>query len=310
MVSYKISSVVRSRLNLSPEDEVETLRDLWTKPPRNWSPLPGPLYVGHVDVPLLRTWDKMSGSQPHPETGHMFARDSEQRLHTAELRRDTLELHLNHRNWAVPTPYISFQVSEQSLQELANLRRTRLGRARQIITVIDPEVRLSAGWPVVCVGQEMRYYGLDRDCYDKPPQVHDDHYVCLWRVENEEIVNHWDWDGLSRVPDWYNKVILPALRQFRRERRQREQQTQQQQQQQREMERQQELASSQVEDILPAMSALGLDDTVAGPSSSEQPYSQSTTNRDEQLEPGQDSGIGSEDESESESDGENSRAVL
>lgn len=183
----------------------------------------------------------------------MFARESAQRLHTDKVRKRTLELHLNHRNWDVATPYISFQASEQRLRKLANLRMTRPSRETQIITVIDPEVRLTAGWPVLSVGEEMRYYGIQQDPYGYPSEEHDNHYVCLWRVEKEEIVGHWLWDDLCRDPDWYNTQILPAFQQFRQERRRREQV----EQQRLEQERQQTLAESQVDDLLGAMGALG-----------------------------------------------------
>ncbi|RSL66150.1 hypothetical protein CEP54_003948 [Fusarium duplospermum] len=286
MVSYKNSPIVRSRLFPTPEEERDASVS-WAQDQRNWKPFPGEFYVGHVDVPLLRTWDRMSGSQPD-EDGHMFARNREQRLHTDEVRRDTLELHLNHSNWAVKTPYISFQASEQGLRKLADLRKIR-GRSMQRITVIDPEVRLRAGWPVLSVGEEMRHYGITQDVYRYPPREHDDHYVCLWRVEKEEIVGHWLWDDLSQNPDWYNTVILPAFRQFRRERRQREQQEQQRVEQ----ERQRALVESRLDDILGAMGALGLSDAVAGPSSKD--LAGQSTQEDEQS---NDSGIGSDDEQE------------
>ncbi|KAM6523920.1 hypothetical protein FSOLCH5_004529 [Fusarium solani] len=296
MVSYKDSPVVRSRLFPSPEEASNT-SVTWAQSGRNWKPFPGPLYVGDIDVPLLRTWDRMSGSQPD-EAGHMFARNRDQDLRTADVRRTTLELHLNHRNWAVATPYISFQASEQRLRELANFRKTRVGRATQFITVIDPEVRLRAGWPVLSVGEEMRYYGIQQDPYGNPSEEHNDHYVCLWRVEKEEIVGHWLWDDLSQDPNWYNTEILPAFQQLRQERRRREQE----EQQRLEQERQQALAESQVDDLLGAMGALGLDDAVAGSSSSEQSSIHSIQG-DEQAE---DSGIGSDDEPE----GAHVRAML
>ncbi|RSL88755.1 hypothetical protein CEP52_015110 [Fusarium oligoseptatum] len=286
MVSYTTSPVVHSRLFPSPEEASNT-STTWAQSRRNWKPFPGSFYVGDIGVPLLRTWDDNSGSIPNQITGDMLARDSTQRLHTDEVRRRTLGLHLNHSNWAVDTPYISFQASEQRLQELAEFRKTRTYRETQTITVIDPEVRLRAGWPVLCVGREMEYYGIAQDPYRNPPRVHDNHYVCLWRVEREEIVGHWLWDDLSRNPDWYNAVILPAFRQFRQERRQREQE----EQRRLEQERQQALVESRVDDILGAIGALGLNDSIAGPSSEN--LSGQSIQEDEQS---NDSGIGSDDE--------------
>ncbi|KAL2689506.1 hypothetical protein Neosp_003560 [[Neocosmospora] mangrovei] len=289
MASYKNSPTVRSRLFPSPEEASNTCIT-WAQDSRSWKPFPGSFYVGDIDVPLLRTWDRMSGSQPD-EAEHMFARNRDQKLLTADARKHTLELHLNHRNWDVKTPYISFQASEQRLRELANFRKTRPGRAAQFITVIDPEVRLRAGWPVLSVGEEMRFYGITQDPYGNPPEEHNDHYVCLWRVEKEEIVGRWLWDNLSQNPDWYNTVILPAFREFRRKRRQREE----------EQQRLRALADSQVDDILGAMGALELNDAVATPSS-ENPSSQLTQGGD----PSDDSGIGSDDEPE----GTSIRAML
>ncbi|KAI8722355.1 hypothetical protein NCS52_00379100 [Fusarium sp. LHS14.1] len=290
MTSYKNSPIVHSRLFPSPE-EARNTSITWPQDRRNWKPFPGSFHVGDIDVPLLRTWDDNSGSIPSTITGDMLARDPAQRLHTDEVRRRTLELHLNHKNWAVQTPYISFQASEQGLQRLADFRKTRRYREKQTITVIDPEVRLRAGWPVLCVGREMEYYGITQDPYQNPPRVHNNHYVCLWRVEKEEIVGHWLWDDLSQNPDWYNTVILPAFREFRRKRRQREQQEQ----------RLQALADSEVDGILGVMGALELNEAVAIPSS-ENPSSQPTQGDD----PSDDSGIGSDGEPE----GTSIRAML
>ncbi|UPK91146.1 hypothetical protein LCI18_002081 [Fusarium solani-melongenae] len=295
MVSYKNSPIVHSRLFRSPEEASNT-SITWAQSRRNWKPFPGPSYVGDIDVPLLRTWDRMSGSQPD-DAGHMFARNREQQLRTEDVRKETLQLHLNHRNWAVATPYISFQASEQRLRELANLRKARPSRETQTITVIDPEVRLRAGWPVLSVGEEMRFYEIQQDPYRYPSEEHNDHYVCLWRVEKEEIVGHWRWDDLSQDPDWYNTEILPAFQHFRQERRRREQE----EQQRLEQERQQALAESQVDDILGAMGALGLDDAVAGSSSEQSPI-----HSIQGIEQAEDSGIGNDDEPE----GTHIRAML
>ncbi|KAJ4311445.1 hypothetical protein N0V84_010435 [Fusarium piperis] len=295
MASYETSPVVYSRLN-PPPDEIEKSRVPYSKYERNWSPIPGALYVGYIDRPLLRTWDRMSGSQPD-EAEDMFARDRDQPLRTADVRRETLELHLDHSNWAVNTPYISFQASEQSLRELAEFRKTRPKRETQIITVIDPKVRLRAGWPVLSVGEEMRYYGIPKDTYGNPPEKHNNHYVCLWQVKEEEIVGHWLWKDLSQNPDWYNTEILPAFQQFRHEKRQREQE----EHQRFEQERQQALADGRVDDILGAMGALGLNDVAA--SASSQALSGQPTQWGEQAD---DSGIGSDDEPE----GTSVRAML
>ncbi len=105
----------------------------------------------------MRSYDAMSGSQPCPESSRMLARGARMRLDYEEIRIKTLEKHTDHKNWE-DTPYISFSNCPQSLEVLANCRRTRRGRSLQRIVVIDPRIRIELGcqsciaaqkWPTI-----------------------------------------------------------------------------------------------------------------------------------------------------------------
>ncbi|KAJ4263939.1 hypothetical protein NW762_005977 [Fusarium torreyae] len=260
MPSYVNSSIVSKRLSLSPAMDNAVKSAEFN---RAWSPLALALRGENADVPLLRTWDIYSGSQPDINSGDMYAREPDLDLNTFEARRSSLEIHIDNSNWT-PTPYISFTSSWDALQTFANFRDSQRSRKNQTITAIDPAVRLEAGWPVVCFGEEMRHYGI-RDPYGMANAELRSHYLCLWRVLQNEIVGHWNWDDLSSNPNWYQDTILPAFRRFREERRRREL-----------------VDDDQVDVLSSAINSLGLDDDTL---SSESPSSSSgrESSDDEEL---------------------------
>ena len=161
--------------------------------------------------PLLRLWDNKSGSQPN-EKNVMMSRAPDQFLNTYESRKTSLTTHLYHRDWE-PTPYISFTSSAAKIQELAELRFKK--RGDQILTMIDPDVRLKNGLPVLIVAEEMDHYYMF-DPYRKAHKFHKDHYVCLWQVTANEVVGHWRWNDLIPHKNWYQTLVLPAFRHFRK----------------------------------------------------------------------------------------------
>lgn len=161
------------------------------------------------DVPLLRVRDCYSGSQPDA-TGRMDARAPRARLHTRKARRVALATHINHKDWR-STPFISFTSSPAEIESIVDWRIKR--RGDQMLTVIDPAVRVAKGLPILDMGTEMAYYdadnpyGGDKYCEGQ--------YLCLWQVTKDEIVGHWPWVELVRAGDWYRNIVMPALRAFR-----------------------------------------------------------------------------------------------
>jgi hypothetical protein len=153
-----------------------------------------------VADPILRIWDHCSGSQPDAKK-RMTSREPRKRLDTSESRKASLSTHLDHKDWT-PTPFISFTTSATALQELANLRATRPHRAAQTLTVVDPNVRLAAGFPVLDVAAEMDHYDIS-DPYGRSNQYYKDHYVCLWQVSEREVVGQWSWSELITHGNWY-----------------------------------------------------------------------------------------------------------
>ncbi|KAF2843990.1 hypothetical protein T440DRAFT_528919 [Plenodomus tracheiphilus IPT5] len=164
-------------------------------------------------LPLLRVWDCYSGSQPD-ESHRMMARAPRQRLDSAESRKTSLTTHLDHKVWN-PTPYISFTVSPTALKELANFRERRGNRGSQTVTVIDPNVRLRIGLPILDVSAEMEHYEIP-DPYGNSNQYYTDHYVCVWEITGEEVVGQWPWEDLANDERWYEDIIMPAYHENRR----------------------------------------------------------------------------------------------
>lgn len=164
-----------------------------------------------LDFPLLRIRDVYSGSNPNRD-GRMLSRSPNQPLTTEQARKTSLAIHLNHRIWR-PTPYISFTKSARAIEDLAKWRSTR--RGDQTLTVIDPATRLGNGLPILDIAAEMKHYDIP-DPYNKGMEYYVDHYVCLWEATAEEIVGHYKWEELADNKDWFDDIIAPGFRKFKR----------------------------------------------------------------------------------------------
>lgn len=46
----------------------------------------------------------------------------------------------------------------------------------------------------------------------------DGHYLCLWEVTPEEVVNVWSWDDLRSEPNWFEEIIMLAVERQRENR--------------------------------------------------------------------------------------------
>lgn len=205
MAEYPVINHPETSTLLSPESKTFFVTEEQLHP---WSTS----HSQPFDRPLLRVWDRCSGSQPD-KTGCMTSRAPFQRLDTLESRKTSLTTHLNHKEWT-PTPYISFTISPDAIQDLATFRSQRTNRGAQTLIAIDPNTRLSDSLPVLDIAAEMDHYNIS-DPYGKANQYYVDHYVCLWQVTEREIVGEWRWDDLVRNKDWYKQIIMPAFKHFR-----------------------------------------------------------------------------------------------
>ncbi|KAL3468095.1 hypothetical protein BJX64DRAFT_246868 [Aspergillus heterothallicus] len=138
----------------------------------------------------------------------MLARLPRGRLDTSRARKTFLATHADHGIWE-PTPFISFTQSPRELKENVNWRKKK--RGNQTITVVNPNVRIAKGLPVLNMVDEMRHYGVP-DPYGRAKEYYKNHYICLWEVTEEEVVGNWEWDDLVKTDRWYEQVILPAFK--------------------------------------------------------------------------------------------------
>ncbi|CAI7580335.1 unnamed protein product [Penicillium glandicola] len=150
----------------------------------SWAKFPNPAY----SVPLLRVWDKHSGSHPD-QSDRMLARLPRQQLGSRESRIESLATHADYQVWE-PTPFISFTAT---------------------LTVINPNVRIANGLPMLEMESELRYYEV-QDPYARAYSYYKDEYLCLWEVTPVEVVAHWNWDDLIENVHWYEDEILPAFK--------------------------------------------------------------------------------------------------
>ncbi|KAI3054685.1 hypothetical protein CBS147353_11408 [Aspergillus niger] len=139
----------------------------------------------------------------------MLARSPRERLDTFKARKEFLSIHPNYRRWE-PTPFISFTQSPQQLQDIANDREERRNRF-QTITVINPNVRIQKGLPMLSIEIEMAHYGVP-DPYRRANEYYKNHHICLWEVTEEDFVGNWDWDSLVDFGPWYEQIILSAFK--------------------------------------------------------------------------------------------------
>ncbi|KAI1115832.1 hypothetical protein F5Y14DRAFT_105174 [Nemania sp. NC0429] len=173
-----------------------------------WQP---PYSFPRFQEPLLRVWDDVTGSPPEDDN-RMMSRAPERRLDDRESRQKSLCKHFNYCNWT-PSPYISFTTSAARVEDLAE-KRVSKGRGPQMLTVIDPNIRLRKGLPILNAKDEMDYYGI-RDPYGMGYKYYYDEYLCLWQVTEAEVIGHWEWADLNAYgADWYRNIILPAFRDF------------------------------------------------------------------------------------------------
>ncbi|KAF1994881.1 hypothetical protein P154DRAFT_581318 [Amniculicola lignicola CBS 123094] len=140
---------------LDKDQHDELIRDCWSRSSVNPFISPKDLRWRQsakktlaLNVPLLRTWDYLSGSIPIPGQG-MRARAFSQSLITRDARKILLETHLDHSIWE-DTPYISFTTSPSKLADLAN-QRTSQGRGVQRIIVTGPYARRAKSLPLINV---------------------------------------------------------------------------------------------------------------------------------------------------------------
>lgn len=61
----------------------------------------------------------------------------------------------------------------------------------------------------------MQNYGIP-DPYGRGNQYYINHHVCLWQVTEAEIVGHWPWTALEHDSNWYENIIMPAFREFKK----------------------------------------------------------------------------------------------
>jgi hypothetical protein len=157
--------------------------------------------------PLLRVWDEISVSQPTTADICLLAGEPRQRLDGREIRREALANHAIQAS-RVPTPFISFTTSKTAAKNLAFLR-SKTRRQDQWLTVVNPNFRLHRGLPILDMGAEMAYYGVENPY--GTGNYYEDHYLCLWEVSKPEVVGHWRWDWLVGNRNWYKNIILRAF---------------------------------------------------------------------------------------------------
>lgn len=171
----------------------------------SWAESPNAAYPG----PLVRVWDKFSGSHPD-QSGRMQARLPRERLGLRESRKEYLATHADYQIWE-PTLFISFYTTVSSLLRFLSMRKGPSFTRK--LTVINPNVRIAYGLPIVGMESELKYYKV-QDLYGRDYSYYKDEYLCLWEVTPDEVVDHWNWDVLVENDHWYEDTILPAFKEY------------------------------------------------------------------------------------------------
>lgn len=196
LTPFVVSSLLNDSLSVISEEE----RHPW-RPPCHMN----------FDIPLMRIWDDRSGSHPD-RANRMESRSHRQPLSTWGDRKRYLAIHADYACWK-PTPFISFTASARELQRIADTRPAY--RGVKMMTVLNPNVRLAKGLPVIAMEPEMRHYGV-ADPYGRSNEYYKDEFLCLWEVTESEVVGHWQWNDLVRNSCWYEKIVSPAFEKHER----------------------------------------------------------------------------------------------
>ncbi|KAH0844613.1 hypothetical protein FOPE_09809 [Fonsecaea pedrosoi] len=106
------------------------------------------------------------------------------------------------------------QLDEDGFENLAHLWFQRR-RGPFTLTVVDSDIRIRNGLPVLHVSDEMEYYHVP-DPYDRTNEYYKDHYICLSEVTKKEIVGHWRWEVLVENANWYEEIVIPAFERKRK----------------------------------------------------------------------------------------------
>lgn len=171
-----------------------------------WKPSPrSPTFL----CPLLRVWDCTSPIKQMDDYS-LISTAPHMRLPTAETRRMALRNHLDSTNWN-DGPCISFTTSADSTEYLARIRARTRSRGPQMVTAINPNIRIQKGLPVLNMAVEMRHYQLPYPLEASASHFDDRDYLCLWRVTPAEIFGQWKWSELEDHPRWYQDVVFPAF---------------------------------------------------------------------------------------------------
>ena len=146
------------------------------------------------------------------------ARDSRARLDTKRSRAIALRIHSNYR-YRKPTPFLSFTDRPSRIEYLANMRFERSNeygytRGSQILTIINPKIRLEKGLPLLNTKEELQRYNVG-DFYNKDYDYNKDEYLCLWGITEDEIVSHYNWEELRKDPRWYQNTVMPGFKAHR-----------------------------------------------------------------------------------------------
>jgi hypothetical protein len=199
---YKMQNARARVLELLSTDPLDPTGPSFEETEHAWANSPEPIYT----IPFLKVWDENSGSRPD-DSNRLQARLSQQALGSRQSREEALTTHAEKWEWD-PTPFISFNSSVAGLRQFQLLARS-WSPFPAWLTVINPNVRIARGLPMIKMDEEMRYYQVDPDWGDY--SLYRDEYLCLWEVTPEEVVGHWEWNELINDANWYEDLILPAF---------------------------------------------------------------------------------------------------
>lgn len=139
----------------------------------------------------------------------MLSRSSRQSLDTFETRKKYLTIHADHKNWTLIS-FISFTISAEAVQQLAI---SKFAKDAQTITAVSSDVRIASELFILNMNAEMRHYEIS-NLYQRFSEYYKDHYLCLWKVTESEIVEDWEWNDLVRNDHWYEKIVLSSFKKY------------------------------------------------------------------------------------------------
>lgn len=170
---------------------------------------------------LFRTWDAKSQCRILNADEGLYSGGANSNFDTRKGRTRDLE---SHGNWGTRKPTVFISVT-CSIRDIAMTWTRAFGNRQDLpfstirITVLNPNARIEAGWPILCMVDELDYYKFKTPIKcSRATYVNE--YLLPYRAPREEVVWTFHWTDVERwmrehhtqdADMWRDRLAQPLL---------------------------------------------------------------------------------------------------